>query len=65
MPIETLKAAVRLSEQMTYTAIEMLLEDPLLDEDRIVEEVSWMTAMYFLNLGNRPRIAPMVIDPCD
>ena len=62
VPIETLKAAVRLSEQMTYTAIEMLLEDPLLDEDRIVEEVSWMTAMYFLNLGSRPRIDPIAID---
>ncbi|ESZ88441.1 MAG: TetR family transcriptional regulator [Blastomonas sp. CACIA14H2] len=54
VPINTLKAALRLAEQMAFTAIEMLIEDPLLDEDRIVEEVSWMSALYFLNLDKRP-----------
>lgn len=54
VPIERLQTAVRLSEQMAYAANEMLIEDPMLDEDRIVEEVSWMTALYFFNLAKRP-----------
>lgn len=58
VPVDRLKAALRLAEQMAFNAIEMLIEDPMLDEDLIVEEVSWMSALYFLNLGNRPPLVP-------
>lgn len=51
--LDRLQTAVRLSEQMAYAAIEMLIEDPSLDEDRIVEEISWMTVLYYFNLNDR------------
>lgn len=65
VPIGRLKSALRLAEQMAFTAIEMLIEDPLLDEDGIVEEVSWMTALYFINLSDRPPLAPLELGPDD
>src|ERR1700744_6010576 len=42
-----LRTAVRLSEETSYAMIEMILEDFTLDEDRVIEEASWMTTLYF------------------
>lgn len=53
VPDEHIVAAARLSEQVGYAAIEMIMEDPDLDENRIVEEASWMTCLYFSQLGLR------------
>ncbi|HEX4742107.1 MAG TPA: helix-turn-helix domain-containing protein [Caulobacteraceae bacterium] len=50
---ERLRTAVRLSEETTYAMIEMILEDPTLDEDRVIEEASWMTIPYFHQLAAR------------
>ncbi len=50
---ETLHYAARLSEQSAYGMIEMLIEDPQLDEDRIIAEAAWMTALYFESLADR------------
>ena len=49
-----LHLAARLSEQSAFAMIEMLIEDPELDEDVIIEESAWMTALYFRNLVDRP-----------
>ncbi len=53
VPEDRLRTALRLSEQTAYAAIEMLVEDPDLDEDRIIEETSWMTSIYFWRLSSR------------
>lgn len=50
---DRLWTAVRLSEETTYAMIEMILEDAGLDEDRIIEEASWMTTLYFHQLAAR------------
>ncbi|HSZ51264.1 MAG TPA: helix-turn-helix domain-containing protein [Caulobacteraceae bacterium] len=50
---ERLWTAVRLSEETTYAMIEMILEDPGLDEDQVIEETSWMTTLYFRELATR------------
>lgn len=55
---EHLRTAMRLSEQMTYAAVEMIIEDPSLDDDKVAEEVSWMVSLYYHQLaarGSRPR----------
>jgi hypothetical protein len=31
----------------------MLLEDPTLDEDRVIEESAWMTGLYYQQLVPR------------
>jgi AcrR family transcriptional regulator len=51
---ERLQLAARLSEQSAFAMIEMLIEDPELDEDVIIEESAWMTALYFQHLVDRP-----------
>lgn len=48
-----LLTAMRLSEQMSYAAIEMIIEDPGLDRRRVAEEVSWMTSLYYHQLRRR------------
>ncbi|MBB3889968.1 AcrR family transcriptional regulator [Phenylobacterium haematophilum] len=48
-----LRTAMRLSEQMTYAAVEMIIEDPSLDDDRVAEEVSWMVSLYYQQLRKR------------
>lgn len=53
LPENRLRTAVRLSEQMAYAAIEMIIEDPDLDEDLIVEEISWMTCLYYSQIETR------------
>lgn len=53
LPEDRLRTAVRLSEQMAYAAIEMIIEDPDLDEDQLVEEISWMTCLYYFQLEMR------------
>jgi AcrR family transcriptional regulator len=53
VPPERLKTAVRLSEQMAYAVIEMMVEDPELDEDQVVEEAAWMTSLYFKSIDQR------------
>jgi AcrR family transcriptional regulator len=50
---DRLWTAVRLSEETTYAMIEMIIEDPGLDEDRVIEEASWMTTLYFHQLAQR------------
>jgi AcrR family transcriptional regulator len=50
---ERLWTAVRLSEETVYAMIEMILEDPGLDEDQVIEETSWMTTLYFRELAQR------------
>lgn len=53
LPEDRLRTAIRLSEQMAYAAIEMIIEDPDLDEDQLVEEISWMTSLYYFQLEMR------------
>jgi len=48
-----LRTAMRLSEQMTYAAVEMILEDPDLDDNMVAEEVSWMVSLYYHQLAQR------------
>ncbi len=55
---DRLHLATRLSEQSTFAMIEMLIEDPDLDEARVVEESAWMTALYFQHLVDRPEPQP-------
>jgi len=50
---DQLHTAMRLSDHMAYSAIEMLIEDPSLDEDRVAEEVSWMVSLYYHQLATR------------
>ncbi len=50
---EHLRTAMRLSEQMTYAAVEMILEDPDLDDATVAEEVSWMVSLYYRQLASR------------
>jgi len=50
---DRLQIAARLAEQSAFAMIEMLIEDPELDEDVIIEESAWMTALYFQNLVDR------------
>lgn len=50
---EHLQTAMRMSEQMNYAAIEMIIEDPSLDQDRVAEEVSWMISSYYHQLRKR------------
>jgi len=57
---ERLQLAARLAEQSAFAMIEMLIEDPQLDENVIIEESAWMTALYFQNLVDRPAIRPAV-----
>lgn len=54
---DRLWTAVRLSEETTYAMIEMILEDPDLDEDQVIEETSWMTTLYFHQLEARATAA--------
>jgi AcrR family transcriptional regulator len=53
MDDERLRTAMRLSEQMTYAAIEMIIEDPDLDEDLLAEETAWMVTQYHESLSRR------------
>jgi AcrR family transcriptional regulator len=48
-----LRTAMRLTEQMTYAAVEMIIEDPSLDDDKVAEEVSWMVSLYYHQLPTR------------
>lgn len=50
---DQLRVASRLSEEVSYSIIEMLLEDPTLDEDRVIEESAWMTGLYYQQLVPR------------
>lgn len=50
---ERLRTAMRLSEQLTYAAIEMIVEDPDLDEDLLAEETAWMVTRYHQSLARR------------
>jgi len=50
---ERLRTAMRLSEQLTYAAIEMIVEDPDLDEDLLAEETAWMVTQYHEGLARR------------
>ncbi len=50
---EHLRTAMRLSEQMTYAAVEMIIEDPDLDDNMVAEEVSWMVSLYYHQLSQR------------
>ncbi len=50
---EHLRTAMRLSEQMTYAAVEMIIEDPELDDALVAEEVSWMVSLYYQQLAKR------------
>jgi AcrR family transcriptional regulator len=52
---DRLWTAIRLSEETVYAMIEMIIEDPGLDEDRVIEETSWMTTLYFHQLIDRDR----------
>jgi AcrR family transcriptional regulator len=52
---DRLRTAVRLSEQTAYAMIEMIMDDPSLDEDRVIEESSWMTALYYHHLAERDK----------
>jgi hypothetical protein len=44
---DRLRMAIRLTEQAAYSTIEMIMEDPSLDEDRVIEESAWMTCLYY------------------
>jgi AcrR family transcriptional regulator len=55
---EHLRTAMRLSEQMNYAAIEMIIEDPSLDQDRVAEEVSWIISLYYHQLRERGDASP-------
>ncbi|TCS11897.1 TetR/AcrR family transcriptional regulator [Caulobacter sp. BK020] len=55
---ERLRVALRLTEQMQYAAIEMLVEDPTLDEELIFEEVAWMISRYYRDLAKRTAPTP-------
>jgi len=48
-----LRVASRLSEEVSYSVIEMLLEDPTLDEDRVIQEAAWMSGLYYQHLVPR------------
>lgn len=48
-----LRTAMRLSELMTYAAIEMMADDPDLEEDLVAEELAWMATHYFQGLAAR------------
>jgi len=48
-----LQSAVRLSEEVGYGVIEMILEDPSLDEERVIAESAWMNALYYQHLSPR------------
>jgi AcrR family transcriptional regulator len=50
---DTLVTAVRLAEQTGYAMVEMIMDDPSLNEDKIIEEASWMTALYYDQLADR------------
>lgn len=50
---ERLRVAMRLTEQMSFAAIEMLVEDPDLDENLVIEEVAWMISRYYRDLPKR------------
>jgi hypothetical protein len=47
VPVERLRTAARLSEQVGYAVIEMLVEEPGLDEDSVIRESSLMACLYF------------------
>lgn len=53
VPEAQLRSAVRLSEEVAYGVIEMILEDPQLDEDRIITEAAWMSSLYYQNMKPR------------
>lgn len=53
--VDQLHTAIRLSEQMAYATIEMIVEDPDLDEDNIIREISWMTSLYYQQLASRAK----------
>jgi AcrR family transcriptional regulator len=55
---ERLRVTIRLTEQMQFAAIEMLVEDPTLDEELIFEEVAWMISRYYRDLAERTSAAP-------
>lgn len=55
VPVQRLRAALMLAEQNAYAAIEMLIEDPQIDEDRIVAEIAWMNTLYFRFLSDETR----------
>jgi AcrR family transcriptional regulator len=55
---DRLWTALRLSEETVYAMIEMIIEDPDLDEDEVIEETSWMTALYFRQLAERSAPRP-------
>ncbi len=54
---ERLKLSMRISELMSYAAMEMLVEDPELNEDRVIEEVAWMIGRYHFDLPHRSRLS--------
>lgn len=54
---ERLKLSMRVSELMSYTAMEMLVEDPELDEDMVIEEVAWMIGRYHFDLPRRSQLS--------
>jgi len=58
---ERLWTAARLSEQTAYAMIEMMIEDPSLDEDQVIEESAWMTTLYYHQL--RLRDSPAASEP--
>jgi len=55
---ERLKLSMRVSELMSYAAMEMMVEDPQLDEDMVIEEVAWMIGRYHFDLPQRSRLKP-------
>jgi hypothetical protein len=50
---ERLRTAMRLLEQLTYAAVEMIVEDPELNEDLVAEEAAWMVTRYQESLARR------------
>jgi hypothetical protein len=44
---------MRLLEQLTYAAVEMIVEDPELNEDLVAEEAAWMVTRYQESLARR------------
>jgi hypothetical protein len=48
---------MRVSELMSYAAMEMLVEDPELDEDMVIEEVAWMIGRYHFDLPRRSQLS--------
>lgn len=47
---EDLRVATRLTTEMTYAAVEMVIEEPHRDADRITREVCTMVALYYNHL---------------